>query len=68
MYVAFVEVQSGAGLLTTVSQDVAGLLAACQGDSITFPFGTYKYEFHSLDHCEEDGEFKQELVVYMKTL
>ncbi|MEE1130739.1 MAG: thymidylate synthase [Caryophanon sp.] len=66
MYVVFVDVQSGAELLTTVSQDVAGLLAACQGENVTFPFGTYQYGFHSLDHYEEDGVFKQELVVYLK--
>ena len=66
MHVVFVDVQSGAELLTTISHDVAGLLAACQGENVTFPFGTYQYDFHSLDHYEEDGIFKQELVVYLK--
>lgn len=67
MYVIFVD-EAGAELLTTVSNDVAGLLAACQGETVTFPFGTYKYDFHSLDHYEENGQYKQELVVYLKRL
>ena len=32
-----------------VSQDVAGILAAAQGESVTFPGGHFKYEFHNLD-------------------
>ena len=32
-----------------VSQDVAGILAAAQGESVTFPVGHFKYEFHNLD-------------------
>lgn len=68
MYVVFVEVVTGEELLSTISQDVAGLLAAAQGENITFPFGTYKYDFHSLDHYEENGDYKQELVIYVKQL
>lgn len=49
-----------------VSHDVAGLLAAVKGEYVTFPFGTYKYDFHSLDFYLENNEYRQELVIYLK--
>lgn len=66
MHVVFVDMETGNELLVTVSHDVAGLLAACQGESVTFPVGAYKYDAHSLDYYEDEGVYKQELVVYLK--
>ena len=43
--VVFVDSFSGEELLQMVSQDVAGVLAAAQGESVTFPVGHFKYEF-----------------------
>ena len=53
MNVIFVVTETGQELLEMVSQDVAGLLAAVQGETVTFPFGTYQYDFHNLDHYLE---------------
>lgn len=66
MNVIFVVTQTGEELLKMVSNDVAGLLAAVQGESVTFPFGEYQYDFHNLDHYLEDGVYYQELVIYLK--
>ncbi|MDM5248208.1 MULTISPECIES: thymidylate synthase [unclassified Lysinibacillus] len=66
MNVIFIEAFSGTELLQMVSHDVAGILAAAQGESVTFPVGHFKYEFHNLDFYEEDGEIRQELVIYLK--
>lgn len=65
MNVIFVELITGTELLQLVSHDVAGILAAAQGESVTFPVGHFKYEFHNLDFYEEDGEIRQELVIYV---
>ena len=48
MNVIFVETFTGTELLHIVSQDVAGILAAAQGESVTFPLGHFKYDFHNL--------------------
>ena len=66
MNVIFVLTATGEELLHMVSHDVAGLLAAAQGESVTFPSGSYVYDFHTLDHYLEDGVYRQELVVYFK--
>ncbi|MEY9972205.1 hypothetical protein ABH966_002579 [Lysinibacillus sp. RC46] len=68
MNVIFVDSVLGTELLQMVSHDVAGILAAAQGESVTFPVGHFKYEFHNLDFYEEDGELRQELVIYVKKL
>ncbi|MED3661583.1 thymidylate synthase [Ureibacillus sp. FSL K6-8385] len=66
MKVAFVLTATGQELLQMVSHDVAGLLAAVKGEYVTFPFGTYKYDFHTLDFYLENNEYHQELVIYLK--
>ena len=66
MNVIFVLTSSGEEVLHMVSEDVAGLLAAVQGDSVTFPFGSFTYDFHTLDHYLEEGVYRQELVIYLK--
>lgn len=66
MNVIFALTSTGEQLLEMVSTDVAGLLAAVQGESVTFPFGSYVYDFHALDHYDDDGAYRQELVIYLK--
>ena len=66
MNVIFVLTETGEEVLEMVSNDVAGLLAAIQGDNVTFPFGSFKYDFHTLDHYLEDSVYRQELVIYLK--
>ena len=66
MNVIFVLTETGEELTEMVSQDVAGLLAAVQGESVTFPSGDYQYDFHTLDHYLVDGAYRQELVIYLK--
>lgn len=66
MKVIFILTATGEEILEMVSHDVAGLLAAVQGDSVTFPSGSYTYDFHTLDHYLENGMYQQELVVYLK--
>ena len=66
MNVIFVLTSTGEEVLQMVSTDVAGLLAAVQGESVTFPFGSYQYDFHNLDHYLEEGVYRQELVIYLK--
>ncbi|ACA40234.1 hypothetical protein Bsph_2694 [Lysinibacillus sphaericus C3-41] len=51
-----------------VSHDVAGILAAVQGESVTFPVGHFKYEFHNLDFYEDNGQIRQELVIYVNKI
>jgi len=62
MNVIFVDSFSGEELLHTVSHDVAGILAATQGESVTFP------EFHNLDFYDDNGQIRQELVIYVKKI
>ena len=66
MNVVFALSTTGEEVLEMVSNDVAGLLAAVKGDSISFPFGSFKYDFHTLDHYLEEGVYRQELVIYIK--
>ena len=66
MNVIFVLTATGEEILHMVSHDVAGLLAAVKGESVTFPSGSYTYDFHTLDHYLEEGVYRQELVVYFK--
>lgn len=66
MHVVFVLTDNGEELFQMESTDVAGVLAAAQGESVTFPSGHFKYDFHNLDHYFEDGVFRQELVIYLK--
>lgn len=66
MNVVFVITKTGEEILEMISNDVAGLLAAVKGDSVTFPFGSYKYDFHTLDHYLENEVYRQELVIYLK--
>ncbi|QCR32296.1 thymidylate synthase [Lysinibacillus sp. SGAir0095] len=66
MNVIFVITATGEEVLEMVSTDVAGLLAAVQGENVTFPFGSFKYDFHTLDHYLEDSVYRQELVIYLK--
>ena len=66
MNVVFVITKTGEEILEMVSNDVAGLLAAVKGDSVTFPFGSYQDVFHTLDHYLENGVYRQELVIYLK--
>lgn len=66
MNVVFVITATGEEVLDMVSNDVAGLLAAVKGENVTFPFGSFKYDFHTLDHYLENEEYRQELVVYLK--
>ncbi len=66
MNVIFVLTKTGEEVLEMVSHDVAGLLAAVKGENVTFPFGTFQYDFHTLDHYLENGTYRQELVVYLK--
>jgi len=68
MNVIFIDSFSGEELLHMVSQDVAGILAAAQGESVTFPVGHFKYEFHNLDFYEDNGQIRQELVIYVKKI
>lgn len=32
----------------------------------TLGFGSYQYDFHALDHYEDNGVYRQELVIYLK--
>ncbi|MEK4485945.1 thymidylate synthase [Psychrobacillus sp. FSL H8-0484] len=66
MQIVFVLTEDGQELFQLVSNDVAGVLAAAQGESVTFPSGHFKYDFHNLDHYIEDDVYKQELVIYLK--
>lgn len=66
MNVIFVITETEKEVLEMVSNDVAGLLAAVKGESVTFPFGNYVYDCHTLDHYLVDGEYRQELVIYLK--
>ncbi len=66
MNVVFVITVTGEEVLEMVSNDVAGLLAAVQGENVTFPFGSFKYDFHTLDHYLENSNYRQELVIYLK--
>lgn len=66
MNVVFVLTSTGQEILQMVSNDVAGLLAAVKGEYVNFPFGTFKYDFHSLDYYLEQDEYRQELVIYLK--
>ncbi|RHW37623.1 thymidylate synthase [Lysinibacillus yapensis] len=66
MNVVFVLTATGEELLEMVSDDVAGLLAAVKGANVTFPFGSFKYDFHTLDHYLEESVYRQELVIYLK--
>lgn len=66
MQVVFVVTETGEELTTMISNDVAGLLAATKGESVTFPQGDFEYDFHTLDHYFEEGVYRQELVVYLK--
>lgn len=66
MNVIFVITATGEEILEMVSNDVAGLLAAVKGENVTFPFGSFKYDFHTLDHYLENDVYRQELVIYLK--
>ena len=67
MNVIFVLTETAEEVLQMVSTDVAGLLAAVKGDSVSFPFGTYQYDSHTLDHyLLENGSYQQELVIFLK--
>ncbi|BDH61526.1 hypothetical protein MTP04_16560 [Lysinibacillus sp. PLM2] len=66
MNIVFVLTSTGQELLEMESHDVAGLLAAVKGENVTFPFGSYKYDFHTLDHYLENEVYRQELVIYLK--
>lgn len=67
MNVVFVLTETAEEVLQMVSNDIAGLLAAVKGDSVSFPFGTYQYDSHTLDHyLLEDSTYQQELVIYLK--
>lgn len=66
MNVVFVLTETAEEVLQMVSSDVAGLLAAVQGESVSFPFGTYQYDSHTLDHYLVEGAYQQELVIYLK--
>lgn len=66
MNVIFVKTSTGEELLQMVSTDVAGLLAAVKGECVTFPFGSFQYDFHTLDHYLENDVYRQELVIYLK--
>lgn len=66
MHVVFVITETAEEILQMVSTDVGGLLAAVQGESVTFPSGSYAYDCHTLDHYLVDGEYRQELVIYLK--
>lgn len=66
MNVVFVVTLTGEELTSMISNDVAGLLAAVKGESVTFPSGDYEYDFHTLDHYLEEGTYRQELVIYLK--
>lgn len=66
MNVVFVRTSTGEELLQMTTNDVAGLLAAVKGDSVTFPFGSFQYDFHTLDHYLENDMYRQELVIYLK--
>ena len=66
MNVVFVVTLTGEELASMISTDVAGLLAAVKGESVTFPSGDYAYDFHTLDHYFEEGVYRQELVIYLK--
>ncbi len=68
MNVIFIDSVTGDELLHMVSQDVAGILAAAQGESVTFPVGHFKYEFHNLDFYEDNGQIRQELVIYVNKI
>ena len=65
MNVVFVVTLTGEELTSMISNDVAGLLAAVKGESVTFPSGDYTYDFHTLDHYLEDDVYRQELVIYL---
>ena len=66
MNVIFVLTATGEEILEMVSTDVAGLLAAVKGENVSFPHGTYQYDFHTLEHYLQDGVYRQELVIYLK--
>jgi hypothetical protein len=68
MNVIFIDSVTGDELLHMVSHDVAGILAAVQGESVTFPVGHFKYEFHNLDFYEDNGQIRQELVIYVNKI
>lgn len=66
MNVVFVLTETAEEILQMVSHDVAGLLAAVKGENVSFPFGNYQYDSHTLDHYLVDGVYSQELVIYLK--
>lgn len=68
MQIVFVLTENGQELFSMESNDVAGVLAAAQGESVTFPNGHFKYDFHNLDHYFEDGNYRQELVIYLNRI
>jgi len=68
MNVVFVLTRTGEEVLEMVSNDVAGLLAAAKGENVTFPFGSFQYDFHTLDHYLENDVYRQELVIYLKEM
>ena len=68
MNIVFGVTETGEELTVMVSTDVAGLLAAVKGESVTFPQGIFQYDFHTLDHYFEDGSYRQELVIYLKRI
>ncbi|MEG0384032.1 hypothetical protein [Solibacillus cecembensis] len=67
MNVVFVVTETAEEVLEMVSNDVAGLLEAVKGESVSFPFGTFQYDCHTLDHYLVDGVYRQELVIYLKS-
>ena len=68
MNVVFVITETGEELTVMVSTDVAGLLAAVKGESVTFPQGSFQYDFHTLDQYFEEDVYRQELVIYLKRI
>ena len=35
-------------------------------ENVTFPFGSFQYDIHTLDHYLENAVYRQELVIYLK--
>lgn len=68
MQVVYLEANTGHEILTLQSDDVAGILAASQGQSVSFPMGHFQYEYHTLDYYLVEETLQQELVIYVKML
>jgi hypothetical protein len=65
MVVNFCLDHGGEEIFTIETEDVAGLLAAAQGDKITYLGDLYRYDNHVLSYHVDNGRHYYEVNVYM---